>query len=427
MRAMNMNKVNVSKISRLRTYSDGDGVSTLIGCMGCPLRCAYCINPFSWDDSVKPKKYTLDELYDEVKKDHIYFLATGGGLVFGGGEPLLHHKFIKEFISKYKSTGWKFTLETSLSTKQEFLKDIIDCIDYFIVDTKDMDKMGYELYTKGDYDLFISNLKYLLANVEPEKIRVRVPKIPKFNTDEDIKSDCEKLQEMGFKNIEFFNYIETDEFQEISVDAYRYKKEFEEKVFNLQYTYVKKYIISEILLKIAPILNFHMNNFPDGMFKRTEFIFEYDSIYNDEFSKLKEIVISKLQKCFDSLELDYNFFVVLYPINHLSNVSIDKSNLDELNKIEPLKLWEIDKYNYLEFKFSKRDVMFDNIIAEIDSKYILSNAYEVLSQENKIKVYLKREVIRYNIVEKEEATHILIQEFDDNLNLITQEIQLLND
>ncbi|MDO5859115.1 MAG: radical SAM protein [Methanobrevibacter sp.] len=422
-----MNKVNVSKISRLRTYSDGDGVSTLIGCMGCPLRCAYCINPFSWDDSVKPKKYTLDELYDEVKKDHIYFLATGGGLVFGGGEPLLHHKFIKEFISKYKSTGWKFTLETSLSTKQEFLKDIIDCIDYFIVDTKDMDKMGYELYTKGDYDLFISNLKYLLANVEPEKIRVRVPKIPKFNTDEDIKSDCEKLQEMGFKNIEFFNYIETDEFQEISVDAYRYKKEFEEKVFNLQYTYVKKYIISEILLKIAPILNFHMNNFPDGMFKRTEFIFEYDSIYNDEFSKLKEIVISKLQKCFDSLELDYNFFVVLYPINHLSNVSIDKSNLDELNKIEPLKLWEIDKYNYLEFKFSKRDVMFDNIIAEIDSKYILSNAYEVLSQENKIKVYLKREVIRYNIVEKEEATHILIQEFDDNLNLITQEIQLLND
>ena len=116
--------------------------------MGCPLRCAYCFNPFTWDDSLKPKKYSIDELYDEVKLDNLYFLATGGGLVFGGGEPLLYSDFIKEFIKKYAKTGWKFTLETSLSVKKESLENIIHCIDYFIVDTKDMDKTRYELYTK---------------------------------------------------------------------------------------------------------------------------------------------------------------------------------------------------------------------------------------------------------------------------------------
>ena len=43
--------INIFNISRLRTYSDGNGTSTLIGCMGCPLRCAYCLNPYSWDGS----------------------------------------------------------------------------------------------------------------------------------------------------------------------------------------------------------------------------------------------------------------------------------------------------------------------------------------------------------------------------------------
>lgn len=47
--------------------------------MGCPLRCAYCFNPFTWDGSVEPKKYSIDELYEEVKLDNLYFLATGGG------------------------------------------------------------------------------------------------------------------------------------------------------------------------------------------------------------------------------------------------------------------------------------------------------------------------------------------------------------
>ena len=221
-----MKTTSILNISRLRTYTDGDGISTLIGFTGCPLRCAYCLNPFSWDGSVDGKECTVDELYSKVKKDNIYFLSTGGGLVFGGGEPLLHHDFIKEFIEKYKSTGWKFTLETSLSTKQEYLEDIIDFIDFFIVDTKDMDKRRYELYTKGNYDLFLSNLTYLLDNARPDKIRVRVPLIPKFNSKTDVESNCQILKEMGFKNIDVFKYIDIEDFKDISDVALKNKHDF---------------------------------------------------------------------------------------------------------------------------------------------------------------------------------------------------------
>ena len=34
-----------------------------------------------------------------------------------------------------------------------------------------MDKTRYELYTKGSYNLFLSNLKYLLETVGADKIR----------------------------------------------------------------------------------------------------------------------------------------------------------------------------------------------------------------------------------------------------------------
>lgn len=77
------------------------------------------------------------------------FLQQEEGLVFGGGEPLLYSAFIKEFIKKYTKTGWKFTLETSLSVKKESIENIIHCIDYFIVDTKDMVKQDMNYTLKG--------------------------------------------------------------------------------------------------------------------------------------------------------------------------------------------------------------------------------------------------------------------------------------
>ena len=225
------NKINLFAISRLRTYTDGDGISTLVTSVGCPLRCGYCINPNSWDGSKDTFAMTVDELYEEVKRDHIYFLSTNGGIVFGGGEPLLYHQFIKEFIEKYKKTKWKFLLETSLSTPLENLKNIIDDIDYFIVDSKDMDKTRYELYTKGDYELFLNNLIYLKSHVSEDKIRIRVPRIKELHNSDEVESNYKKLKDMGFKNIEIFNYVdEIEKLKGISDKALKNKKEFLERI-----------------------------------------------------------------------------------------------------------------------------------------------------------------------------------------------------
>ena len=78
---------DIFAIIRHRIPTDGDGVTTLVGLKGCPLACKYCLNPQC--GTAKSERLTADELYEKVRIDDLYFIATGGGITFGGGEPLL--------------------------------------------------------------------------------------------------------------------------------------------------------------------------------------------------------------------------------------------------------------------------------------------------------------------------------------------------
>lgn len=202
-----MQKAEIFGISRIRIGTDGEGVTTLVTFTGCPLRCAFCINPNSWDGSGKFETLTTDELYDRLKIDDLYFVTTGGGVMFGGGEPLLRADFIVEFVEKYRERGWHFFMETSLSVPWENLEKVIPYIDYFVVDSKDMDPERYKLYTKGDLSVFENNLKKLIEAVGPERIRVRVPIIPNLHkTTDTAVHNAEIIKEMGIKDIDIFTY-----------------------------------------------------------------------------------------------------------------------------------------------------------------------------------------------------------------------------
>lgn len=202
-----MLKYPLMSIARHRMLTDGVGVTTLVTSYLCPLKCKYCINRICMELPEKVEYLNIDELYEKVKIDDLYFVSTGGGLTFGGGEPLLYSQFIKEFITKYKYTGWTFNLETSLSVPRERLKDVVGLIDGYIIDCKSMKEDTYEKYTGKNIDDFYDNLKYLLSVVEVEKIRVRVPLIPEFNNREEQLLSKSKLEEMGVKNIELFDYV----------------------------------------------------------------------------------------------------------------------------------------------------------------------------------------------------------------------------
>ena len=192
-------------IGRHRLTTDGEGVTTLVTFNGCPLRCKYCLNKTSWDMS-KGRDYTPESLFEEVKIDQLYFLATHGGITFGGGEPLLQKEFIKEFRALCGSQ-WQIVVETCLNVPFEIVEEMDPILDGYIVDIKDMNPEIYLAYTGKENTLTLKNLEWILQHGDPKRIKVRVPHIPDFNTDEDVAKSVECLKSKGVVDIDEFDYV----------------------------------------------------------------------------------------------------------------------------------------------------------------------------------------------------------------------------
>ena len=198
-------KAKVSAISRLRIGVDGEGVTTLVAFMFCPLACKYCLNPQTLSVSYSHKEYSPSELYEELRKDELYFLATGGGVTFGGGEPLLNYQFINEFRSVC-GDQWKINLETSLNVPSSFLETVIPVTDEYLIDIKDMNPAIYSAYTWRDNSLVLRNLRILAERGLTDKCVVRIPLIHGYNTPEDVARSESEVLALGFDRIDKFQY-----------------------------------------------------------------------------------------------------------------------------------------------------------------------------------------------------------------------------
>ena len=192
-------------VSRNRLTTDGFGVTTLAAFWGCSLDCRYCLNPQCKDEN-PPAIFTVEELYHHVRKDDLYFLATGGGVTFGGGEPCLYPDFITSFRA-FCGTQWNITLETGLHVPLENIETLYSVVDDYIVDIKDMNLDIYKRYTGKDNELTVRNLKWLVEQGKADRITVRVPRIPDFNTEQDIENSIRKLKELGITKMDIFAYI----------------------------------------------------------------------------------------------------------------------------------------------------------------------------------------------------------------------------
>lgn len=196
-------------ISRHRIATDGEGVTTLVAFHGCTLRCQYCLNPQSIDPDMACRQISPEQLYEETRIDNLYFLATGGGVTFGGGEPALRHAFICRF-KEVCDPGWKIFIETSLNVPQAHVEALLPIIDGYIVDIKDTHPATYHAYTCGHWERVLDNLRLLASKELHDRVTLRLPLIPRFNTADDVDESEQLLRQMGFTHFDRFEYITPD-------------------------------------------------------------------------------------------------------------------------------------------------------------------------------------------------------------------------
>ena len=199
-------KAPIIGVERHRIATDGQGVTTLVAFHGCPLRCRYCLNPQCLADATPYPTMTPQELYEEMSVDNLYFLATGGGVTFGGGEPLLYSEFINDFC-RIAPQEWNICIETSLNVVRSHIEELLPRIAHWYVDIKDMDDHIYHKYTGKSNEQVIENLQLLASCIPQEHITIRLPLIPGFNDNKKREASMETLKKMGLKNFDTFNYI----------------------------------------------------------------------------------------------------------------------------------------------------------------------------------------------------------------------------
>lgn len=209
-------------IARHRLVTDGEGVSTLVVLHGCPLRCRYCLNPHTLAEPERWRRWRCEDLYEEVKKDELYFLATGGGVTFGGGEPALHPGFIEHFRACC-GKEWLLTLETSLQAPLESVARLEAVVDRFIVDIKDMNPEIYRRYTGRDNGQAVENLRLLAERGRAGDVLARVPLIPGYNTEADRRESIRQLEGMGFGRFDEFTYITGLEYEKRKTDVLHFE------------------------------------------------------------------------------------------------------------------------------------------------------------------------------------------------------------
>lgn len=164
---------------------DGPGIRFVVFLQGCPLRCAFCHNPDTWDPHA-PVQYemTPQELLTETLRYRSFIRR--GGVTCTGGEPLMQAGFVADYFRLCHEHGLHTALDTSGAVFGDKasrmpsapVEAAVRESDLVLLDIKTADDSLHEEYTGRDRSSNAAMLDYLQSIGKPVWIRhVVVPGI----------------------------------------------------------------------------------------------------------------------------------------------------------------------------------------------------------------------------------------------------------
>lgn len=153
---------------------DGPGIRTVFFLKGCPLRCQYCHNPDTQDLN-GAAQITASEVVATALRYKEYYDATGGGVTFSGGEPLMQSEFLLEATNALKAAGITVCLDTSGYGQPEYYVALLNAADHVLLDIKHTRDAAHRALTGKDLKglrQFISALKGFQGTVTLRHVMV---------------------------------------------------------------------------------------------------------------------------------------------------------------------------------------------------------------------------------------------------------------
>lgn len=205
--ALLQTKGRIFNVQRFSIH-DGPGVRTIVFLKGCPLRCRWCCNPESQEWSCETmvtggvkktvgRDVTVEEVLDEIRRDHIYYRRSGfGGMTLSGGECLWQPDFSEALLRAAKESGITTAIETSGYADVDVIRRLLPHIDTVLMDIKHVDGEKHREFTTRDNAKILENARHVAR--EANSLIIRTPVIPTFNdTEEEIRAIAEFALSLG--------------------------------------------------------------------------------------------------------------------------------------------------------------------------------------------------------------------------------------
>ncbi len=182
---------------------DGPGNRLVYHLSGCNMRCMWCSNPEGFDAEVGVD-YSSEEIVDECLRSAPMFFS-GGGVTFTGGEATLQFSELLKILQILKIHGINTCIETNGTCER--LTDILEYIDYLIMDFKHYDTEILKKYTNVGNETIKQNFETICKS--GRQLHIRIPLINDFNTQNPAKF-AEYFSKFNTENIvfEFLPYHE---------------------------------------------------------------------------------------------------------------------------------------------------------------------------------------------------------------------------
>jgi pyruvate formate lyase activating enzyme len=193
---------------------DGPGIRYVIFMQGCPFQCLYCHNPDTWScDS--GTLYSVDEVFDKIRRYIPYFKNSGGGITVTGGEPLLQAEFITELFKKCKEEGIHTAIDTNgfVDSSSATIDTLLDYTDLVLLDIKHIDNKKHKSLTGCSNENVLKFAQHLNSRKIPVWLRYVV--VPGLT---DLEPDVKKLGKFiaklsNIENIELLPFHKTGEYK----------------------------------------------------------------------------------------------------------------------------------------------------------------------------------------------------------------------
>lgn len=199
----------VFQVQRWSTH-DGDGIRSTVFLKGCPLRCAWCANPESWNPAPEHGfgwNTTVRDVMKTLRRDEIFYRESGGGVTFSGGEPFAQGVFLRALLKECRALGYSTAVETCGFFDWDDAADIFKELDSVFIDIKQMDPEKHQQFTGVSNERILQNIRRVVAT--HDDVTVRVPLVKGVNDDPgNILALCSFLEgaAKGLRGIEFLPY-----------------------------------------------------------------------------------------------------------------------------------------------------------------------------------------------------------------------------